>query len=95
MPATETLDICAHLAPYYNDLLASGAALVARDTGWSECKLNLLLSQGPQVADMQANWNLADYLEPWAGRDPHYAIENGLFCTQCKIGLSWPHAEPC
>ena len=97
MPTTEPSEspvLCTHLQPHCDALLASGATIMARDTGWTDCRLNYVLSAGPTVAQMDADWTLPDHLEPWANRDPHYSIENGLFCKLCKMGMSWPHVEP-
>jgi len=81
---------CPHLKEFLKLLLRSGAEVVASDTGWTACKLNVVLSKGPTPKQAATMWRLPETIRLWSSDDPHYAIEHGLVCDACKVTLSWP-----
>ncbi len=84
---------CEHLEPYLLALRQDGATVLSRyEGGWSNCLLDIKLSQGPAPEDARRRWQLPEHLELWTNSDTHYPVEHGLFCRICKISLSWPQA---
>ena len=90
---TDQVFECVHLKPYLDLLTRDGAEIVAWDRGWTLCPLNLVLSKGPTIEEAKALGTLPEAVELWFNDDGHYALENGLFCNVCKVGLSWPRRE--
>ncbi len=88
----ETLN-CPHLEPFFDALIADGATVVRAEMGWSNSRVNLVLSSGPSIADAKARWTLPEGVQLWANDDGHYNLENGLSCSHCQVGLSWPRPE--
>lgn len=84
---------CPHLQPFVDALLAEGATVLRAETGWSNCRANLVLSRGPALATARARWILPEGVELWSNEDGHYSIENGLVCSHCRMGVSWPRPE--
>lgn len=89
-----TAAICHHLLPFLLKLRAQGASIVlVEQGGWSNCVLSISLDEGPGIARAEEIFILPAGVKLWHNDDGHYAIENGLFCEQCKHSLSWPRAE--
>lgn len=85
--------ICSHLLPFLEKLKAKGSNVVRVEEGWSNCALNITLDQGPSITLAEEMFAISDGVRLWHNDDGHYAIENGLFCDQCKHSLSWPRAK--
>jgi hypothetical protein len=82
--------LCQHLCPTMRELLSQGATIVAADTAWTQCELNIVLSRGPNFSSIKKLSSFGASLETWRCDDTHYAVEFGVSCNQCKHGLSWP-----
>jgi hypothetical protein len=82
-------DICEHLQPLLDAMLARGAAVEAVETGWTAVDLVVVLSEGfsPGVAREEARRHNVEF---WECNDPHYSIEYGFICKTDKHCLSWP-----
>ena len=86
--------ICLHLLPFLTELRAQGSSVVQVDEGgWSNCILSVNLDEGPSIIKAEEVFILPAGVKLWHNDDGHYAIENGLFCEQCRHSLSWPRAE--
>ncbi len=82
--------ICAHLQPFLDELNAQGSNIIAADeNAWSNCMLNITLDKGPTIAEAEKIFILPAQIKLWQNTDTHYALENGLFCDECKHSLSW------
>jgi hypothetical protein len=84
---------CPHLQPFLEELLQAGASVVRAETAWSNSRVNLVLTKGPTIAAAKARWRLPESVQLWANDDGHYTLENGLSCSNCQVGLSWPREE--
>lgn len=88
-------DICIHLRPILATLRSQGSTVIASDVGWSVAKLALSLDRGPPMEKLnQFAIDFDKCVEVWENNDPHYSIENGVFCNCCKQGMSWPKLNP-
>lgn len=86
--------ICRHLLPFLTKFRAQGSSVVRVDEGgWSNCVLSINLDVGPTMSRAEEILLLPAEVKLWRNDDGHYAIENGLFCEQCRHSLSWPRAE--
>lgn len=86
--------ICSHLTPFLTKLLEQGSVVVRVDEGaWSNCLLNVLLDQGPSLARAREMFTLPAGITLWFNDDPHYDLENGLACGECKHAIAWPRVE--
>lgn len=83
--------ICLHLLPFLTQLKEQGSAITETfEDAWSNCRLNLILDSGPTITRANEIFELPPTIKLWHNDDPHYAIENGLFCKLCKHSVSWP-----
>ncbi len=84
-------ELCPHLRPFLRQLTEQGSTVTRTDKdAWSNCALNVVLDQGPTLAQAVEIFNLPAGLKLWHNTDPHYDLENGLACETCKHSLSWP-----
>lgn len=82
--------ICAHLQPFLDELIGQGSNITATgESAWSNCVLNVILDTGPTIAQAEKMFDLPAKIKLWQNEDTHYALENGLFCDECKHSLSW------
>jgi hypothetical protein len=90
MPETANTKICPHLQPFLTELTGQGSTVIQRDeSAWSNCTLNVTLDKGPTFAQAENMFTLPAKVKLWQNTDTHYALENGLFCDECKHSLSW------
>jgi hypothetical protein len=54
---------------------------------------NVVVTRGPSIAAANARWTFPDGVKLWANDDGHYSVENGLSCSRCQMGISWPRPE--
>ena len=86
--------ICPHLQPFLRKLTAQGSTVTRVDEdAWSNCALNVVLDNGPTLAQALEAFDLPTGLKLWHNTDTHYDLENGLACETCKHSLSWPRHE--
>lgn len=80
---------CEHLEPLLNVALSMGAKIQSIDDGWSEAKRVVTFSSSmPEKLKEYLDSNDVEYY-CYAG-SPHNPPDEGLFCTSCKVGLSFP-----
>ena len=82
--------LCPHLREPLAALLASGSAIVAACTGWTQVELEVTLSAGPKPSALPALGLLQPPVSSWSNFDSHYPIQFGLVCDRCRHSLSWP-----
>ncbi|HEX7896486.1 MAG TPA: hypothetical protein VF950_01910 [Planctomycetota bacterium] len=81
-------ELCAHLQPILQALLARGGTVVDVAVGaWSARDVVVTVSQGPELEAARA---LFPGFAPWRVDDPHYAIEFGVACDACRHAIGWP-----
>lgn len=90
MSNSKNTKICAHLQPFLSELIRQGSNVVATaESAWSNCLLNVILDKGPTIAQAEKMFDFPAKIKLWENNDTHYALENGLFCDECKHSLSW------
>ena len=83
---------CEHLKPLLASALACGARIESAETGWTQAKLVVTLTKGPNPGIAQAvatDRGLSFY----QNNDSHYLVAYGWFCDACSHGLDWPQQQ--
>lgn len=80
---------CPHLAPAVNKLLAAGAAFVGISPGGEDFMFVHELNIGP-VSSLGRELAKAHNIEFWTSNDPHYSLDSGFACRECRLAVSWP-----
>jgi hypothetical protein len=83
-------EICGHLKPILETLLAGGSRIVRREHGWSKSQLVVVLDKRIDREEITSAFEMPDFIEWWENTDLHYAIESGLSCQICKGGIAGP-----
>ena len=80
---------CEHLTPLLASLVKKGVEIDSADTGWTQSKLVVTLSKGPNpgVAAVVAKDRGLEFHQ---SDDPHYLVAYGWYCEACAQGLDWP-----
>jgi hypothetical protein len=88
---TASWTVCEHLRYTLADQLSNGAriAYVTGPGAWSLIDLDVSLD-AVDATRLPADSSAPKALARWTNTDPHYPLQSGLSCEQCRQTLSWP-----
>ncbi len=88
---TET---CSHIEPIYGQARSLGCSVKEISRGWSEARLVVHFSQHMPPNLRPASGSIAAPVRYYSSpRTPHNPADEGFYCTDCKVGLSFPAAS--
>ncbi len=88
---TET---CSHIEPLYSQAKLLGCSVTQVSRGWSEARMVVHFAQRmPPAFRPRAGIVAAPVRYYSSPRTPHNAADEGFYCTDCKVGLSFPAAS--
>lgn len=88
---TET---CSHIEPLYSQARSLGCSVKEISSGWSEARLVVHILQ-PLPTDLRsASGGVAAPVRYYSSpRTPYNPADEGFYCTDCKVDLSFPAAS--
>ena len=85
---------CSHLKEFY--VIATSTGLVVREIsqGWSEAKFVFHFNGRLPPRLVNAAQGMSAPISFYSAcKAPHTPAEDGLYCSECKIGLSFPQTS--
>lgn len=84
--------LCSSLRPVLDLELSLGNEVdYAAVNGWTHCALSISMKRPLHLVEISRHLGLpSGSITLWENKDPHYAIETGLFCEWNKHAIAGP-----